>query len=94
MKILTKNGYIDAVALFFELTDAQLKEIENNKNYYLDKDKLDEYNDSRGDNAHFFGITNSTEHLNIHDYISDLLQDYKSVSWWDRDIEKFKEIRR
>ena len=95
MKILTEFGYIDAVALFFELSDEQLEQIRNDKSYYLNKDILEQFNKSKGDNAHFFGISNTNGHrLKIQSYFSMLLKEYKSVSWWDKDNEEFRIVRR
>ncbi|MBM3245607.1 MAG: hypothetical protein FJZ15_07460 [Candidatus Omnitrophica bacterium] len=94
MKILTRNGFIDAVALFFEVTDEQLERIKNNKDYYLSRELLEEFNKSKGDNVHFFGASNSGEPLKIQDYFKELLKDYKSVSWWDKDMDTFQIIRR
>ena len=95
MKILTKDGYIDAVALFFELSDEQLDSISKNPDYYLSKGLLEEYNKSKGDNAHFFGISSALGDFSlIYKYLKKLLKEYKSVSWWDKNIEEFKIVRR
>ena len=95
MKILTKQGYIDAVALFFELSDEQLEYISKDQNYYHSRKLLEEFNNAKGDNAHFFGITNtSAEPLKIESYYKELLKVYKSISWWDRENKEFKIIRR
>ncbi len=95
MKILTKTGYIDAVALFFELSDEQLEQVRNNKDYYQSREVLEVLNKSKGDNAHFFGISNTNGSLlNIQDFVKNLLTEYKSVSWWDKNIEEFKIVRR
>ena len=95
MKILTEAGYIDAVAVFFELTDEQLETIKNNKQYYLNKELLKEFTSAKGDNAHFYGIMNTNGHLTImYQHIKKLKKQYKTISWWDRDIENFVIIRR
>jgi hypothetical protein len=94
MKIITDTGYVDAVGFFFELTDEQLEQIKNNKDYYLDKKLTQEFTASSGDNAHFVGTCNNGEGSIIRKNISMLLKDYKTVSWWDKDMQEFKITRR
>jgi hypothetical protein len=90
MKILTKNGYIDSVAIFFELTDEQLERVKNDKNYYQQKEILEEFNKSNGDNAHIFGLCNDGDFSLIYSNLKELLKTYKTVSWWDKDMNEFK----
>ena len=95
MKILTEQGYIDAVGLFFELTDEQLEHVKCHKHYYMDEELVKKYNASKGDNAHFVGVMNNNGNnslLNKHLHL--LLKDYKSVSWWNRDMTEFHIKRR
>jgi hypothetical protein len=90
--MLTKTGYIDGAAQFFELNDEQLDYIRNNSKYYLDADKVKEFINAKGDNAHFFGLFNNNKsdaHL-IYKNLKVLLKDYKTVSWWDKDMNEFK----
>ena len=94
MKILTKAGYIDSVALFFELSDEQLENIRSIKEYPLSTLFFDELSISKGDNAHIYHLCNNGTLLNIQEYIKNLLKEYKSVSWWDREIRGFKITRR
>ncbi len=96
MKILTRSGeYIDAMAVFFELTDEQLEAISKNNVFYLDRELLETLSKAKGDNAHFFGLFNTNGHLlNIHGYFKNLLETYKTISWWDKDLNKFQMIRR
>ena len=94
MRILTDNGYIDSVGLFFELDDEQLERIKNNKHYYLDKKLVDEFTKGYGTNAHFIGVCNNGEKGIIGRKIRLLLRDYKTVSWWDEDMTKFVIKRR
>jgi hypothetical protein len=94
MKILTETGYVNAVGVFFELTDAQLEIVKNNKNYYLNKKLLEEFNRAKGDNAHFCGACNNGERSLIYRNMKIVLKDYKTVSWWDKDMTEFKITRR
>ena len=94
MRILTRNGYIDSVALYFELTDEQLDRIRNENKYFNDHRFVQECLHSKGDNAHFYCLCNNGEQLNIRLYIKDLLKEYKTVSWWDKEMQEFKIIGR
>ncbi len=94
MKILTEIGYIDAVGVFLELTDEQLDIIQKNKFYFQDKELTDILSKSKGDNAHFVGACNNGEHSLINKHIKMLLNDYKTVSWWDKEMTDFKIRRR
>ncbi len=91
MRILTEGGYIDSVALFFELNDEQLEKVRNNKDYYQSREVLESLNKSEGENAHFFGICNNNKNRAylIQDNLKTLLKQYKTVSWWDKDMNKF-----
>lgn len=94
MRILTEAGYIDAVALFFELSDEQLEKVAKDKDYYQSRERLEEFNNAKGNNAHFFGIAVSNKQVDIRSYIPDLLKQYDTVSWWDKDMNEFHLIRR
>jgi hypothetical protein len=94
MRILTDTGYIDSVGLFFELTDKQLEIVKANKDYYLDKKLVDEFTKGYGKNAHFIGACNNGDRGVIGRKIKLLLRDYKTVSWWDKDMQEFKIVRR
>ena len=94
MKILTRNGYIDGVALFFELSDEQLERVKQDKLYCMDAEFTKLCVKSKGDNAHIYHLCNSAEPLNIQDFIKDLLKQYKTVSWMDKDNDRFEIIRR
>lgn len=94
MRILTNSGYVDAVCLFFELTDEQLEEVKNNPNYYLDKSIFNRLKAANGDNVHFCGVCNNGEASLITKHLTMLLKDYKTVSWWDKDMNEFKLKRR
>jgi len=94
MRILTDIGYVDAVGLFFELTDEQLEIVKADKDYYLNKKLTNEFTQTKGDNAHFVGACNNGEGSLIKKNITMLLKDYKTVSWWDKDMNEFKLVRR
>jgi hypothetical protein len=94
VKILTDQGYVEAVGVFFELDDEQLDLVRNDKDYYLNKKLIKEFNESKGDNVHFVGLCNNGEGSLIYTNMKRLLNDYKSVSWWDKDMLEFKIERR
>jgi hypothetical protein len=94
MKAITPNGFIDGVALIFEVTDEQLAELSKNNAAITSPSKLAEYYASDGDNAHIFFVYQEREDNLIPSKIDELLRFYKSVSWWDKDINEFKIIRR
>lgn len=81
---------MDWVALFYELTDEQLEKVRNNKDFYFDNDFLKECNYAKGNNAFFYCLCSNGEQEFINKYLKLLLKEYKTVSWWDRKIEKFK----
>jgi len=93
MRILTKEGYIAQVGLLFELTDEQLDKISGDNQFYLDKEFLKACYEAKGDNAHLFslGVDNRLPN-NVQEIFSKLEQlenEYKSVSWWNREENKF-----
>lgn len=90
MKILTENGYVKTVGVFFELDDEQLQVVMLNKDYYMSRELLEEFNKSTGNNAHFFGLCNNGSKDIIYKNIKALLEKYKTVSWWDKDMNEFK----
>jgi hypothetical protein len=95
MKVLGPNGYLEGVALFCELTDEQLERVRIDKNYIFDMAFLKECNYARGDNALFYGlISNGGNQKIIYKHLKQLLKEYKTVSWWDRNREKFITTRR
>ena len=93
MRILTKDGYIAAVGLLFELTDGLLDRISKEPQFYLDKDFLKSCYDAKGDNAHLFSLGTDDrlpyELSDIFKKFEQLVNEYKSVSWWNREENKF-----
>lgn len=93
MRILTKDGYIAQVGLLFELTDAQLIIIQANPRYYLDHEFLKSCYDAKGNNAHLFSLGVDDRLPNdkseIFKKFEQLLGEYESVSWWNREESKF-----
>lgn len=94
MRILSKDGYIDAVGLFFELNDEQLELAKNNRDYFMNEALMEDFKNGTGDNAHFIGVCNNGDNSLITKNINLLLKDYKTVSWWDKDMTEFKIRRR
>ena len=93
MKALGPEGYLDAVAIFYELDDTQLERIKTDKEFYLDTKFLISCNYSKGNNAHFVTLySNGTKSELIPKHLQLLLKEYKTVSWWDRDMGEFKII--
>ena len=94
MKILSNEGYLDAVAMFFELNDKQFERTQTDKNFIFDLDFLTECNYAKGDNALFYCVyNNGDDHDLIQRHLEKLLKEYKTISWWDRNREKFKTIK-
>ena len=91
MRVLGKDGYLPGVALFFELNDTQLETVRNNKDYIYNKEFVIECIKEKGDNAHLFGLySDRAERLpDIQRNLKMLLETYKSVSWWNREENKF-----
>jgi len=94
VRAITELGYMDMVGVFLELDDEQLEDVKTNKNYYQNISLMKDYTQSKGDNAHFVGMFNNNGAILIHKNLDLLFKDYKSVSWWDKEEESFKIIRR
>ena len=94
MRILTNQGYVDSVGVFFELSDEQLEIIKKDRLYFYDKRLYEEFNKSKGENAHFYCVWNSGDSSVIYKNIKSLLKEYKTVSWWDQQMSIFKIIKR
>ena len=92
MRVLGKDGYIPGVALFFELTDEQLDRVSKDKDFIFKPELLKECMESKGDNCHLFGLYSDENNrtIEIWKHLKQLLVDYKTVSWWDRDMKEFK----
>jgi hypothetical protein len=73
---------------YYEVTDMQLQVIKNNSQYYADKDFVNEIMVSKGKNAHVFCII-AEEPLDWSDEWNKRAKDYVSLSWWNRDENKF-----
>ncbi len=93
MKILTKQGYIKSVALFWELDDAQLKRIQTDNRFMFDNAFLEGCVNSTGPNAHIYHLCNQEGKLEISEHIKMLLRTYASVSWWDKKTKEFHIVR-
>lgn len=92
MRLLTTEGYIDNVAIILELTDTQLETVKNDRHYYLKTPLIKELTKSKGNNAHICGLFCND---NVIFKLKKIAQaDYKTVSWWDKDITGFKITRR
>ena len=98
MRILTKEGYIASVGLLFELTDELLVVIRANPKFYLDPELLKKCYEAKGGNAHLFSLcvdkTLPNDPMDILRKFEQLQSEYKSVSWWNKDENKFYEKRR
>ena len=79
--------------MLFELTDEQLDRVSKDFNFYLDKDFLQSCYDAKGENAHLFhlGVDNRLPNnpIDILNKLGQLVNEYKSVSWWNREENKF-----
>jgi hypothetical protein len=93
LKILTKQGYIKAVALFWELDDTQLNRIKEDNRFMFDNAFMEGCAHSTGNHAHFYLLCNQEEPLDISEYIKVLLRTYTSVSWWDKQTKEFHIVR-
>jgi hypothetical protein len=92
MRLLTDKGYIDNVAIILELTDTQLETVKNDRHYYLNTPLVKDLMKARGDNAHICGLFCTD---NVIFKLKRLAEDnYKTVSWWDKDMQEFKITRR
>jgi len=89
MRILTNQGYVEAVGVFFELTAEQLELVKKDSLYFMNKELIKGFSQSRGNNAHFIGACNNGAGSLINKYITAMLKDYKTVSWWDKDMKDF-----
>ena len=94
MIIMTDSGQIDGVGLIFELTDEQLERVKNDNKYLFDKEFLKSCYTAKGDNAHVFFLCNQGDSRRIMKNLYRLAHRFKTVSWWDREIDKFYLIRR
>ena len=94
MRILTRKGYIKSAAMLFELTESQLERVSLNRDFFKDSTFILEILEAKGENAHFFSIDSGGIPLDLKPYIRKVLRDYKSVSWWDREMNDFMIIRR
>ena len=95
MRLVTEQGYIDGVAMLFEVNDEQLEKIHSNPNYYFDQAFIDELKESKGDNAYVFTLCNNGNSDWIYKQLKAVVkEDYKTVSWWEKDLKEFKIIRR
>jgi len=83
-----------SMALFFELTDKQYERIMTDKSWITDVDFVLECERSKGDNAHFFKFYGQGSIKIILDNIRWLLEDYKTVSWWNKKMTRFYGQRR
>jgi len=91
MRVIAKDGYIPGFAIFYELTDEQLERVRNNKDLLTIPKSMNEFKESKGDNAHFFGLVSDTQDRFriIYRQAKMLLKNYKTISWWDREQDKF-----
>ena len=86
------------LVVFFEISDEQLIKIQNDVNYFSDREFLEKALRSSGNNAHIFGFYHKTgypkEGSIIIKKMLDSLDKYNTISWWDRDSNKFYIKRR
>lgn len=83
MKALGGDGYIDGVALFFELFDWQIKLLSEDKKWLYDQDFIQLCFRSKGNHAHIYALYNGGDSKRILKQLRFLLKTYKTVSFYD-----------
>ena len=87
MKWIAEDG---GLCLYFELTGEQLNKIESDSNWFKDQVFYVECDKSSGDNAHIIKLIHNGDVRRILRHLKELKKKYKTVTWWDRDLAKFK----
>jgi hypothetical protein len=81
----------DGLCLYLEVTDEQLARIRSDAFYYRDEVFLQELENTKGENCHVVGIYGNGVFSKILYHHRELLKKYKSVTWWNKNKNKFKE---
>ena len=78
------------IVFFYLLSDESLKAIEQDSSLILNPDRISEFLKENGDNMHVFGLFLDGS-KDIFDGIKTLkrLFNPKTISWWDRNMNKF-----
>ena len=85
MKVITKDKQLqDDFAILLELTDEDVANIKKDPQQILTLDKMQQFVQSKGNNAHIIQLTLQTD-ISIRLYTSFLLSRYKTVSWFNRE---------
>jgi hypothetical protein len=79
----------DGMAVFFEVDNDTLKDISNDRNWYLDQAFVKKCELQKGNNAHFFLLVNTGSAKDVIATIRRLLVKYETVSWWTVEHTKF-----
>ena len=79
----------DGLCLYFELTDEQLDRVKQDRDYHKDELFISECHASVGLNCHIFTLIHNGNTKRILKYLRQLKNKYKTVSWWDKEKEKF-----
>jgi hypothetical protein len=93
-RIVDTGRYITrerAFAFYIKCDDAELKNILNNPTYLLDTKNASKLLDSNGENIHFFGLW-STDKSSIKSIIEEIhksIKQYKTVSWYTKNMNRF-----
>ena len=84
----------DILVLYFELTDEQHDRISKDKKWHEDRTFVDQCEVAKGNNAHIFKLYGQGDMKILLNNIRWSIQDYKTISWWNKDMTKFYEKRR
>lgn len=83
----------NSLALFFELSDESVRDIEGNSSYCYNKDLMVKYLNETGDNCHIYHLVSRNGIKGYKKYFKELLNKYKTVSYWDYNMNKFRSWR-
>jgi hypothetical protein len=79
MNWIASQNYL---ALFFEVSDEDLKRIESDAGYIRSVENVLRLQNGTGRNAHIYSLTIKEGAPSIRWWVKELLKKYDSVSWW------------
>lgn len=80
----------DGLCLYYELSDTLLGRIREDGLYYRDEAFTQELFKSSGDNCHIILLINNGDTGRILRHLKRLLREYKTVSFWNRQQQRFR----
>jgi hypothetical protein len=94
VKIITEDGILKDFALLYEIDNDTLELIRSDKDYFSNPDKVKILTTSNGNNALIIMLQCRQGVGIILRRLRDLLKEYESVSWYNREHKQFRTIRR